>query len=73
MWDRRYSEAGHAYGTEPNDFLVSVLDRLPRGRVLCIGEGEGRNAVYRARQGSDVTTADVRSLVDAIRASPNEL
>lgn len=62
MWDRRYSEPGYAYGIEPNDFLVSVVDRLPRGRVLCIGEGEGRNAVYLARQGFDVTAVDASAV-----------
>ena len=29
MWNERYSEAGFAYGTEPNDFLVSVAGRFP--------------------------------------------
>ena len=62
MWDRRYSEPGFAYGTEPNEFLVSVVDRLPRGRVLCIGEGEGRNAVYLARQGYEVTAVDASAV-----------
>ena len=50
MWDERFSEPGFAYGTEPNDFLVSVADRIPRGKVLCLAEGEGRNAVYLARR-----------------------
>jgi len=40
-WDERYSGAGFAYGTEPNDFLASVADRLPPGPVLTLGEGEG--------------------------------
>jgi hypothetical protein len=39
MWDERFSEPGYAYGTEPNEFLVSVADRIPGGRVLCLAEG----------------------------------
>ncbi len=48
MWDRRYAEEGWAYGTEPNDFLREVADRLPDGDALCLAEGEGRNAVFLA-------------------------
>jgi SAM-dependent methyltransferase len=57
-WDERYSDPDYVYGTEPNDYLVSVVDRIPRGKVLCLGEGEGRNGVYLARQGCDVTAVD---------------
>jgi len=62
MWDQRFSEPGFAYGIEPNDFLRSVADRLPRGPVLCIGEGEGRNAVHLAGLGHDVTAVDTSSV-----------
>ena len=58
MWDERYSSAGYAYGTEPNGFLVATAPRLPAGRILCLGEGEGRNAVWLARQGYEVTAVD---------------
>ena len=58
MWDQRYSSETYAYGTEPNDFLVSMFDKLPAGKILCIGEGEGRNAVWMARHGRDVTAVD---------------
>jgi SAM-dependent methyltransferase len=58
FWDERYGEPGYAYGTEPNDFLVEVQSRLPRGRVLCLGAGEGRNAVHLAERGYDVTAVD---------------
>lgn len=51
MWNERYSEPGFAFGTEPNDFLRAVVEKIPAGgNVLCIAEGEGRNAVFsRAR------------------------
>lgn len=57
-WNFRYAKPGYAYGTEPNRFLVSVADRLPPGRVLSLGEGEGRNAVFLAVRGHDVTAVD---------------
>ncbi len=57
-WDERYSEPGFAYGIAPNDFLVSVVDRLPRGKILSLAEGEGRNAVYLASLGYLVTGVD---------------
>jgi SAM-dependent methyltransferase len=59
MWDQRYGSEEYAYGTEPNEFLVAMAPRLPIGRVLCLGEGEGRNAVWLAGQGYDVTAVDV--------------
>lgn len=59
MWDERYSETGFAYGTEPNDFLKDEYKRIPKGgHVLCLAEGEGRNAVFLARRGYQVTAVD---------------
>jgi SAM-dependent methyltransferase len=67
MWDKRFSEPGYAYGTEPNGFLASVADRIPSGNILCLAEGEGRNAVYLAELGYDVTAVD-RSTVGLAKA-----
>jgi len=58
MWDKRYSSEEYAYGTEPNDFLAAMLDKLPEGKVLCLAEGEGRNAVWLAQHGHHVTAID---------------
>lgn len=41
-WDNRYNEPGFAYGTDPNQFLASVVDRIPPGKILSLAEGEGR-------------------------------
>jgi len=59
MWDKRYSGKQYAYGTKANDFLLSMHSKLPVGKVLCLGEGEGRNAVWLAQQGHDVTAVDL--------------
>ncbi|MFC1642783.1 class I SAM-dependent methyltransferase [Myxococcota bacterium] len=58
MWDRRYREVGYAYGTCPNDFLVTAASQIPPGPVLSLGEGEGRNAVFLAERGHDVRALD---------------
>jgi len=58
FWERRYSEPAYAYGTEPNGFLVEVADRILPGPVLCLAEGEGRNAVWLAGRGHAVTAVD---------------
>jgi 2-polyprenyl-3-methyl-5-hydroxy-6-metoxy-1,4-benzoquinol methylase len=59
MWEERYAADEYAYGEEPNAFFKACLDRLPAaGRLLLPGEGEGRNAVYAARQGWKVDAFD---------------
>lgn len=58
MWDERYAAAEYVYGTEPNDFLVTAAPRIPMGRVLSLADGEGRNGVYLATLGYDVTSVD---------------
>ena len=57
-WDERYRAPGYVYGTEPNDFLAGVGTRIPPGRVLSLCEGEGRNGVWLAGQGYEVTAVD---------------
>ncbi|MBP1728981.1 MAG: methyltransferase type 11 [Deltaproteobacteria bacterium] len=39
-WDERYNEADYAYGTGPNDFLVSIAGRISGGRIWSLAEGE---------------------------------
>jgi 2-polyprenyl-3-methyl-5-hydroxy-6-metoxy-1,4-benzoquinol methylase len=62
MWNERYSSDGYAYGMEANDFLISMIDRLPAGKILCLAEGEGRNAVWLAEQGNEVTAVDASDI-----------
>jgi SAM-dependent methyltransferase len=58
MWDEEYSVEKYVYGTEPNDFLSGMTENLKKGRVLCLAEGEGRNAVHLAKAGFSVTAVD---------------
>lgn len=57
-WDERYNQQEYYYGTTPSAFLASVCDKIPAGRVLCLAEGEGRNAVFLAARGYQVTAVD---------------
>jgi SAM-dependent methyltransferase len=58
-WDARYAGEGLQFGAAPNRFLESLLPLLRPGmRALCVGDGEGRNGVWLARQGLSVTSVD---------------
>ncbi len=59
MWDERYSDQEYAYGTQANDFLREKYRIIPKGKVLCLAEGEGRNAVFLSQQGYSVTAVDL--------------
>lgn len=65
-WDQRYSESEYVYGKQPNDFLKAHAHLL-HGSVLSIAEGEGRNAVFLAKQGFSVTGID-RSKIGLAKA-----
>jgi SAM-dependent methyltransferase len=57
-WDRRYAGSELLWTGEPNRFLVSEAAGLRPGRALDLACGEGRNAVWLARQGWQVTGVD---------------
>jgi len=54
-WDERYRRPDYWAGREPISFLCQVLPMLPSGRALDIASGEGRNAVFLAQHGWQVT------------------
>jgi 2-polyprenyl-3-methyl-5-hydroxy-6-metoxy-1,4-benzoquinol methylase len=58
LWDQRYTQNSYVYGRQPNAFLVSQINQLPKGKVLSLAEGQGRNAIYMAQQGYEVTAVD---------------
>jgi SAM-dependent methyltransferase len=59
FWNERYRGAEYFYGTEPNDFIRAEAHRIPPGPVLCLAEGEGRNAVFLAGLGHPTTAIDM--------------
>lgn len=59
MWNQKFNRQDYLYGTEPNDFLRTAAEQLsPNSEVLCIAEGEGRNATFLAKLGHQVTAID---------------
>ncbi len=65
IWSTRYREAGEDYlfGTEPNRFLARRQDLLEAGRTaLSVADGEGRNSVWLAEQGLDVTAIEISAV-----------
>lgn len=58
-WDTRYSADEYIYGVEPNSFLKSFIDNNTPCCILFPAEGEGRNAVYAASKGWEVTAFDI--------------
>jgi len=58
FWDKKFNSDEYIYGKEPNNFLKSYIDQVNPGKILLPGDGEGRNAVYAAKKGWDVTALD---------------
>lgn len=61
-WDTRYEEEELVWSAEPNLFLPPIVEQLEVGTALDLACGEGRNAVWLARQGWDVTGVDYSSV-----------
>jgi len=58
-WNERYSNAAYAYGELPNDYLNEQLKKLAAGKILFPADGEGRNGVFAAKLGWDVSAFDI--------------
>jgi cyclopropane fatty-acyl-phospholipid synthase-like methyltransferase len=58
-WNERYAEADYIFGEEPNEFVRATAHYLAAGQsVLCVADGEGRNSVWLAERGLNVTAFD---------------
>jgi len=63
FWDQRFAAPEYIFGTEPNAFLSAQIERFKRGdHVLDVACGEGRNSVWLASLGCDVTGIDISPL-----------
>lgn len=58
-WEKYYAGSKFVNGKEPNHFLVSMLPRLQKGKVLDVAMGEGNNACYLAQKGYSVKGFDI--------------
>ncbi|WP_264559420.1 class I SAM-dependent methyltransferase [Flavobacterium sp. N2270] len=62
FWNERYAKKEYAYGIHPNQFLADSILKLPKhGKILFPAEGEGRNAVFAAKNGFEVAAFDLSS------------
>ena len=58
-WESRFDKAEYEFGKAPNEFLARCKPLLPKsGTALAVADGEGRNGVWLAEQGLDVTSVD---------------
>ena len=57
-WDERYAAAELVWSSTPNQFVAAELADLPPGRALDLAAGEGRNALWLAERGWQVTAVD---------------
>ena len=59
FWNNKFSKVDYFYGTKANEFLASKLELIKHKKtLLCLGEGEGRNAVFFAQNGLAITAID---------------
>lgn len=58
FWNKRFSLKEYIYGDMPNAYIEEQLPKLKPGRILFPAEGEGRNAVFAATKGWEVSAFD---------------
>jgi len=58
-WNKKYDTEKYIAGRDPIPFLQNHTDLLPKGKALDLAIGEGRNGVYLATQGFQVTGVDI--------------
>jgi SAM-dependent methyltransferase len=75
-YDKAYSRpatgdpAEDGFSSAPSDFVAAAVKGSKTGSALDVGMGQGRNAVYLAKQGWDVTGVDLSQVgLDAARAN----
>jgi ubiquinone/menaquinone biosynthesis C-methylase UbiE len=65
-WQTRFDLADYVFGERPNAFLEIQKQLLPQqGSALAVADGEGRNGVWLAERGLDVTSLDFSSIAQA--------
>jgi SAM-dependent methyltransferase len=59
MFNNIYKTTTPGFATQPNALLVSTVEGRKPGRALDVGMGQGRNSVFLALKGWDVTGFDM--------------
>ncbi len=63
FWNEKFAKDGYLYGTNPNEFLASKLNLFKKdSKLLCLGEGEGRNAIFFAKNAFKVKALDASNI-----------
>jgi len=64
FWNERFNQSEFIFGKEPNEYLLEQASNYlkPNCSVLCIADGEGRNGVWLAKQGMNVTGFDISDI-----------
>ncbi len=63
FWNEKFSKEGLMYGEHPNRYIaVNAKLLAPDATILCLAEGEGRNAIYLAQQGFTVEALDASDI-----------
>lgn len=63
FWNSKFSGDDFFYGINPNEFIASKIDLFKNHKkVLCLGEGEGRNAIFFAKNKHEVTALDASDI-----------
>jgi SAM-dependent methyltransferase len=57
-WDSRYASVEQVWSLAPNQFVAAELADLPPARAVDLACGEGRNAIWLAERGWQVTALD---------------
>jgi SAM-dependent methyltransferase len=65
FWNDRYGQHSTVYGDMPNEFFKEQLNLLSPGKIFLPAEGEGRNALYAASKGWQVTACDFSEIAQA--------
>lgn len=72
FWNRVFTADTPNFNPEPNAFLISIVEGRKPGKALDVGIGDGRNALYLARLGWDVTGFDPADRAVALAQSRAE-
>jgi SAM-dependent methyltransferase len=62
QWDARYRAEPDLWTKEPNAPLAQFAGELEPGRALDVGAGDGRNAIWLATRGWDVSAIDLSTV-----------
>lgn len=73
-WDERYQDKKLIWSAGPNRFLVDEVEGIKPGRALDVACGEGRNAIWLAEEGWQVSAFDYSPVaIEKARARCQEL